>query len=185
VRRVAAVLICLILLLAVGIAYNQCVQQQCSKENCPSPCPGNCPTGGCPQASTCPSASASCPMGTACATCDGSDGCPLKGTDKVSTAAGTVRSVRARNGTVKLATGPNQSLLLRVNPACKLADATKQKLSALKKGDAVTAQFWTCPKSGKHYLVDLSTSASADASIITSPSAGACGGSCGGGCGSQ
>ena len=181
-RKAIAVLICLMLLLAVGVAYNQCAQKQCDKTSCPSPCPGNCPT---PTAScsSCPNASASCPMQGACVNCDGST-CSLKDCEKVATFTGGIRYIRSANSGVKVVNG-DKGLLLRVSDQCAAADALRQKLSALKRGDAVTAKYWTCPKSGNHYLVDIA----AGAASATAPAAGGCGAAGGcpmsGGCGGQ
>jgi len=174
VRKAIAVLICLMLLLAVGVAYNQCAQKQCDKTSCPSPCPGNCPTpkascascpspGGCPapkaSCAACPGACADCPAKGACANCDGSS-CPVKDCPKVAAFAGAVRYVLSTSPGVKVV-ADGKGLLLRVSGECASADALKQKLSALKRGDAVTAKYWTCPQSGKHYLVDIAAGAPA------------------------
>ena len=185
-RKAIAILVCLMLLLAVGVAYNQCAQKQCDKTSCPSPCPGNCPT---PTAScaSCPNAAAGCAQKCACADCDGIDckcadckcancdgaaagckDCACKGCGKVAAFAGTIRYVRSANAGVKVVAG-DKGLLLRVSDQSASADALKQKLSALKRGDAVTAKFRTCPKSGNYYLVDIAAGAPA-----------AAGGCCGG-----
>ena len=184
-RKAAAILICLMLLLAFGVAYNQCAQKQCNKQDCPTPCPGNCPTGVAANCSTCPHASGSCPMKGDCATCDG-DNCPLKGSAAVKTMSGAVRYVVATNSIVKVQAG-EQGLRLRVNPKCAAAEAMRQKLSALTKGEQVTAKYWTCPQSGKTYLVDISASASTAAAPAPAPMAPGCGGTCPmtGGCGGQ
>ena len=181
-RKAAAILVCLLLLLSVGVAYNQCSQKPCGQTTCASPCAGNCPT---PTAScaSCPNASAACPMKGQCVNCDG-DSCALKDCDKVATVAGAVRYVRSTNMAVKVIQG-DQGLLLRVRADCPKASDLKAKLAALVKGDAVTAKYWTCPKSGRHYLVDISGGATAaeSAAITTAPmscpSSGGCGG-CGG-----
>jgi len=158
VRKAIAVLICLMLLLAVGVAYNQCAQKQCDKTSCPSPCPGNCPT---PTAScsSCPKASADCPPKGDCVNCDGST-CSLKDCEKVAAFTGVVRYVVSANSRVKVVAG-DKGLLLRVHDECASAEALKQKLSALKRGDTVSAKFWTCAQSGKHYLVDIAAGAPA------------------------
>jgi hypothetical protein len=181
VRRTAAILVCLMLLLAVGVAYNQCSQNQCSGQNCPSPCPGNCPQGSC---ATCPNANQNCPLKTDCKTCRHDGTCSAKDSDKVTTASGAVRYVRGGNNAVKVMSA-GKGLLLRIYPKCGMGDVLKQKLSALKKGEQVSANYWTCPKSGRHYLVDISVgAASAAAPTATGCSAA---GSCpmGGGCGGQ
>ena len=157
-RKAIAVLVCLMLLLAVGVAYNQCAQKQCDKTSCPSPCPGNCPTP--TVSSSCPHASAECPKKGACANCDGAT-CSLKDCEKVAAFAGTVRYVLSTSPGVKVV-ADGKGVLLRVSAECASADALKQKLSALKRGDAVSAKYWTCPQSGKHYLVDIAAGAPAE-----------------------
>lgn len=158
VRNTALVLVCLLLLVAVGAAYNQCLPKPCGKQDCPSACPDTCP---------CPSC-ADCPHRGTCLRCEA---CPSKGC-AVSTASGTVRYVRVTGSAVKVVNGGN-GLLLRVNPKCAAASAIKQKLLTLKKGDAVTAKYWVDANSGKSYLVDISQAVTA-----TPTSAGAAPGSC-------
>jgi hypothetical protein len=166
-----------LLLVSVGVAYNQCSQKPCDKTSCPSPCPGNCPTPTAASAS-CPSASAACPLKSECVNCDG-DTCALKDCNKVATVAGTVRYVRSTNTAVKVVAG-DQSLLLRTNPSCPKASALQAKLAALAKGDAVTAKYWTCPKSGRYYLVEITGGATAAESAATTPAACPSAGGCGG-----
>jgi hypothetical protein len=54
----------------------------------------------------------------------------------------------------------------------------------LAKGDAITAKFWTCPKSGRHYLVSITGGATTAESTATTPTSCPSSGGCGG-CGGQ
>ncbi|MBM3498982.1 MAG: hypothetical protein FJX74_09965 [Armatimonadetes bacterium] len=184
-RKAAAILTCLLLVLSVGVAYSKCGQEGCGQASCPSPCPGNCPSAS-SSCSSCPNASASCPAKTECADCDGAS-CALKDCDKVATVSGTVRYVRSTHTAVKVVNG-DQGLLLRIKSDCAQSCGLKAKLAALTKGDAVSAKYWTCPQSGKHYLVDIAGGATAAESAATAPAPAGCpstGGCGGGGCGGQ
>jgi hypothetical protein len=162
VRTYAAVFLCLVLIATVGVAYNQCSKKPCGKDVCPTPCPGTCPatsaSTSCSQAASC-SAAAACPSKDACGTCDnscadGCDNCPLKGSDKVTKIAGAVRYVRGTNSAVKVASG-DQAVLLRISDACGQCASLRTALAALKRGQEVNAEYRSCAKTGRHYLVSI------------------------------
>jgi hypothetical protein len=189
-RKVAAILVCLLLLLSVGVAYSKCGQAGCGGGGSCSAAEASgasCPEGqtACAAKAACDGDCASCEgPASACADCDGTS-CAQKDCDKVASISGTVRYVRSTNSAVKVATA-DKAVLLRINTQCTQSSGLKTKLAALAKGDAVTAKYYTCPESGKHYLVDISGGATAAESAATTPagcpSTGGCGG---GGCGGQ
>ena len=157
-RKLGAVMIGLLLLAAVGVAYNQCSQGSgpscgttcagvsteqasacgsCAYSEARAKCDGDCATCECPDAGKCSKKCADCPDG-ACA--------------KVS---GTVRYTRSTNKAVKVMNGED-GYLLRVSRDCGGCQAGLMKtISGLEKGDSVEATYRKCPKSGKYYICTL------------------------------
>jgi len=175
VRKFGAILVVLMLLVAVGIAYEQCCQWT---QNCPKSqegCDG--------------SACSSCVLSAGCDGCPGSadcDNCPMM-TDqsRVKKVTGTVRYIRSTNKAVKVMNG-DQGMLLRVSAKCSTGctERLKKAIGGFEKGQQVTAWYWDCPATGKAYLANIKPGADATTgSEGTSPAAAGCGAvapSCGG-----
>ena len=152
-RKLGVVLIGLVLVFAVGVAYNQCSQQG----------GGSCPAGVSPEQGNFCGSAGSCPASsdcTACATCADCDNdcadCELVKSDKIKMISGTVRYTRSTNKAVKVVDG-DSAVLLRVDRnSCEHCQKGQMStIAGLEKGDGVKAWYWTCAKSGKSYLTKL------------------------------
>lgn len=175
-RKLGAVLIVLLLLVAVGVAYEQCCQwaQQCPKGQ----------QGGCDG-----SACSSCVMSAGCEGCPHAGDCgncpAMKDAERVQKLTGTVRYIRSTNKVLKVMTGEAEGVLLRVSNNCSCA--CKQRLvkaiSQLEKGQEVDAWYWKCPASGKHFLTNIKPAGEGTSAGEGTTSAAGCGmGAACGGC---
>jgi hypothetical protein len=148
VRKFGAVLVVLFLLVAVGVAYEQCSQWA---QQCPKAQQGECDGSAC----------SSCPISAGCEGCPNAgdcDNCAMaQGSERVKKATGTVRYIRSTKKAVKVMTGEDEGMLLRISSKCDCA--CKQRLmkaiGELEKDQKVDAWYWKCPASERYYLANI------------------------------
>ena len=175
-RKFGAVFAVLMLLVAVGIAYEQSCQwtQSCPKSD--QGCDG--------------SSCSSCALSAGCDGCPRSGDCDncamVQGSKRVKKVTGTVRYIRSTKKAVKVMNG-DKGMLLRVSTKCSAGctERLKKAIGGFEKGQQVTAWYWDCPATGKYYLANIKPGAdattggegtSATGCGLAAPSCGGCSG---------